>query len=223
MKPRFMLVSVLVLVFSTFGWARPVSAGGWAMAELIVPVTDVVAQNQVDVDIYLLQHGVTPFDGATLTLTATHRTTGTKVTASSGPIADLPGGYRFKVVFPVSGEWKWYVNHEPFPGMTAFPTLTVAEGKGTPEVVGASDDPTIITIRNTMFTPAKIEIAAGTTVRWVNEEMIPHQVASLTAPWFDDSPMLEAGEFYEFTFETPGTFDYIWGPHIGMGGSITIV
>ena len=223
MKRRTVITSVLILVVATLGWSRPVSAGGWALVELVVPITDVVARNQVDVDVYLLQHGLRPFDGASLTLTATHRATGTKISTDSEPIADLAGGYRFKVTFPAAGEWKWYINQDPFPGMTAFPTLNVSGGLGTPEMLKVEDTATTITIKNMTFTPATVEISAGTTVKWVNEDLISHQVSSLTAIWFDDSPMLQPGESYEFTFETPDTLDYVCGPHAGMNGSITIV
>ena len=219
---KFRVIALTVLLLAMVGTARPAIAGGWAISELISPVPDVVAGEEVLIDVLILQHGNFPVTDATPALTATHRESLTTLTIDGDPLEGVEGGYRFAVTFPDAGEWKWYVTHEPFPGMTSFPTLTVsgddAAAASTPDAKGD----TTITIANSQFEPILLEIAAGTTVTWVNEDMIPHQISSATSIWFDDSPMLQSGESYSFTFEQIGDFQYICGPHTGMSGIIRI-
>ena len=40
--------------------------------------------------------------------------------------------------------------------------------------------------------------------------------------FFDDSPVLQPGESYRFTFVKPGTYDYFCGPHPQMQGIIEV-
>ncbi|HEY8589114.1 MAG TPA: plastocyanin/azurin family copper-binding protein [Naasia sp.] len=90
------------------------------------------------------------------------------------------------------------------------------------------------------FVPTDITVAAGTTVRWVNQEAITHTVTS--GPWGDVnestglrgsqtpdgtydhtlSPMGEDGDTFEFTFTEPGTYQFFCRPHAGMFGTITV-
>jgi plastocyanin len=72
-----------------------------------------------------------------------------------------------------------------------------------------------------MFEPAVLEVAAGTTVTWVNESDIAHNITGGTLE-FEDSGMLEPGESHSITFGTPGTYDYTCTPHPWMSGTIVV-
>lgn len=68
-----------------------------------------------------------------------------------------------------------------------------------------------VSMRQMRFFPDTLEIAAGTTVVWVNDDMIDHAVAygSSDTPaeerLFESSGDFPRGESFAHTFETPGT------------------
>ena len=82
----------------------PVAAGGAATVRVdgpsIGPVTGVPWQLELEV----LQHGVTPIDWERVSLVARQPATG-MVTAANGHPGDKLGRYRMEVVFPDAGEW----------------------------------------------------------------------------------------------------------------------
>jgi plastocyanin len=81
------------------------------------------------------------------------------------------------------------------------------------------------------FAPETFTVAAGETVRW-EWAAGGHNVVPDTTPGGADwsgSPgapeeLLDAGATYEYTFETPGEYEYYCSPHqgIGMVGSFTV-
>ena len=78
-----------------------------------------------------------------------------------------------------------------------------------------------IEIVNSAFSPAYLEIPAGTTVTWTNQDSIPHTVTGEDL-MFDDSSMLDFGQSYSQTFTEPGTHSYHCGPHPNMTGTIVV-
>jgi len=87
-------------------------------------------------------------------------------------------------------------------------------------VVPANAEDMTIKIDNFVFSPQTATIKAGTKVTWVNEDDIPHTVASTTQGL--RSKALDTGETYSFTFTTPGTYKYFCGLHPHMTGSIVV-
>jgi len=84
-----------------------------------------------------------------------------------------------------------------------------------------------VTIKNTKFTPQNIKVKKGTTVTWVNEDTVQHNVIAFDP---DDQSGLPAqnqlfgnGERYSYTFEIIGTFQYKCSPHPFMTGSVEVV
>ncbi len=67
-----------------------------------------------------------------------------------------------------------------------------------------------VSILNLAFTPREITIRQGDTVRWTNNDPYAHTVTS--AGNFD-SGSLAQGQTFQFTFNTPGTYDYICSIH----------
>lgn len=62
------------------------------------------------------------------------------------------------------------------------------------------------------FCPAEVTVKPGTTVRWINVERTSHSV------WLKDkgepeSDRLFMGEGWAFTFQAPGEYPYLCGPH----------
>ena len=75
-------------------------------------------------------------------------------------------------------------------------------------------------IKDFLYDPATLEIPAGTTVTWVNEDPVPH-----TASAFDGSfntGNIAADESISLDFTTAGTFDYVCLYHPTMTGIIIV-
>jgi plastocyanin len=90
----------------------------------------------------------------------------------------------------------------------------------------------LVSVTEYQFGPDTIMIAMGTPVRWTNEGMQSHSVVSDTAGLFN-SPTLgsggtnsygmpQAGDWYDKTFTTAGTFPYHCGFHANMHGVVIV-
>ncbi len=81
-----------------------------------------------------------------------------------------------------------------------------------------------VSIANYAYGPPKIKVKKGTKVTWTNKDTVGHTVTS------DDdskevinSPLLEKDQFFSYTFNQTGTFNYHCQPHPYMKGSVEVV
>jgi plastocyanin len=79
---------------------------------------------------------------------------------------------------------------------------------------------TTIGIDNFAFTPAETAVKAGTTVRFVNHDDIPHTV--VLADGKVRSKALDTDDSYVYVFDKPGDFVYFCGLHPQMKGEIKV-
>jgi plastocyanin len=112
--------------------------------------------------------------------------------------------------------------------LSALAALAVAgAGCGGDDDSGSANTDTAATeatIKTFMYEPDPIEVDAGTTVTWTNEDDILHTVTSTKAPAgaeFDER-LDGAGTTAEVSFDEPGTYDYICSVHDGMDGSVVV-
>jgi len=70
------------------------------------------------------------------------------------------------------------------------------------------------------FAPQRVTVKAGTTVTWINDDDIPHTVAS-SSKSFKSKP-LDTKDKFSFTFTTPGTYEYFCSLHPHMTGAIVV-
>ena len=84
----------------------------------------------------------------------------------------------------------------------------------------AAQEPNEVVIDNFTFGPPELTVAAGTTVKWVNHDDIPHNVVNKDKAF--RSKALDTDDSYSFTFATAGTFDYFCGLHPHMQGKIIV-
>ena len=70
------------------------------------------------------------------------------------------------------------------------------------------------------FYPQRITVKAGTTVTWINEDDVPHTVASSSKVF--KSKALDTADKFSFTFTTPGTYDYFCSVHPHMTGAVVV-
>ena len=86
--------------------------------------------------------------------------------------------------------------------------------------VSARAADTNVTIDQFTFTPQRITVKAGTTVAWINDDDIPHTVASSTKIF--KSKALDTKDKFSFTFTTPGVYEYFCSLHPHMTGAIVV-
>lgn len=83
-----------------------------------------------------------------------------------------------------------------------------------------------VDIKDFLYEPTILMVRAGTTVTWVNQGKISHDVtSSSTSPMQGlASPLLAPGETYQYTFEEPGEYFYFCQPHpIRMRAVVEVV
>ena len=77
-----------------------------------------------------------------------------------------------------------------------------------------------VAIMNFAFIPADLTVNPGDTVRWTNNDVVPHTSTSDTGVW--DSGTLQNGDTYTLSLSDPGDFPYHCNIHPSMLGSITV-
>ena len=76
------------------------------------------------------------------------------------------------------------------------------------------------------YSPLNLEIPAGTTVTWINEDSVPHNIQSqdefgkVTDEF--NSPPLNTGDRFEFIFEEKGIYNYFCSFHPWRVGIVTV-
>jgi plastocyanin len=75
-------------------------------------------------------------------------------------------------------------------------------------------------MRNLAYEPARIEINAGTTVVWRNNDQVEHTVTASDRSW--DSGIIRPGATWERTFTRPGTYEFYCTPHPFMKGVVIV-
>ena len=82
-------------------------------------------------------------------------------------------------------------------------------------------EPVVVEMRDFAFFPRDMIVTAGATVRWVNFDDAPHQIA-MTARAPGSSGLIAPGNDYAFTFNQPGQFVYRCGVHPTMLGVVIV-
>jgi plastocyanin len=91
--------------------------------------------------------------------------------------------------------------------------------EGSPTASGIADAPDV-TMLGSVFHPATIEVTAGETVDWFNDDVTVHTVTALDGSF--NSGVMVVGTTFSVAFETPGSFDYICAIHPLMTGSVIV-
>ncbi|MHB1296668.1 MAG: cupredoxin domain-containing protein [Anaerolineae bacterium] len=77
-----------------------------------------------------------------------------------------------------------------------------------------------VSMSGSQFTPQTLEVAAGTTVVWTNDDSVAHTVTSDDGLF--DSMELASGDTYSFTFDQAGTYPYHCSLHPNMIGEVIV-
>ena len=95
--------------------------------------------------------------------------------------------------------------------------LALATGGPTTSAQAADNE---VKIDNFTFAPQRITVKAGVTVTWINDDDIPHTIASSSKLF--KSKALDSEDKFSFTFTTPGTYEYFCSLHPHMTGAIVV-
>jgi plastocyanin len=79
-----------------------------------------------------------------------------------------------------------------------------------------------VSISNFTFSPATLEVPAGTTLRWVNDDDVPHTVLGSDKGSVIRSPALDTNDGYALVLREPGTYHYFCSLHPHMTGTIVV-
>src|SRR5690348_9843672 len=79
-----------------------------------------------------------------------------------------------------------------------------------------------ITITNYSFHPGALTVGKDSTVTWVNKDGDVHTVKSTGGPEAFNSPALDSGGRFAFTFHRAGTYHYVCSVHPYMHGVIVV-
>ena len=94
-----------------------------------------------------------------------------------------------------------------------------------PVALAAAAEPAVtpsITITNYSFHPGTLTVKAGATVTWVNKDDDVHTIKSTDGPEAFNSPALDSGGHFGFTFHHAGTYHYVCTVHPYMHGVIVV-
>jgi plastocyanin len=100
--------------------------------------------------------------------------------------------------------------------VAAFSLAVFASLAGAGEVVEVS-------IVKMTFTPQHIKIEPGTTVKWVNKEKRNNHSVYFEQEGLAESDRFFPGESWQRTFDKPGLYPYVCGPHPEMTGVVEVV
>jgi plastocyanin len=153
-----------------------------------------------------------PHTPHTVSLHATNTNNATLQSASRGT-GETRYGFEFTIPVTLS---RYFGGRRPAPDTTRQPPPPQT-GRQLP---AAGRDSVTAVVQDFMFRPARLEIAAGTTVVWTNGGQVVHTVSAEDGS-FDSGP-IEAGERRAITFSRPGTFTFHCTPHPFMRGEVVV-
>ena len=86
--------------------------------------------------------------------------------------------------------------------------------------LAAGPGATAVDIDNFTFSPPTITVASGTTVKWTNDDDIPHTVRAVDGSFH--SKAMDTSDSYAFTFSKPGVYSYFCSLHPKMVGKVVV-
>ena len=140
-----------------------------------------------------------PYSPHTLSLQVSNTTTGTLQGASRG-VDKVRGGFEFTIPFTLS---------------RYFGRRKTAERGADAAAGGTSAE-----MRAMAFAPTRIEVTAGTTVVWTNQDQLVHTVVADDGSW--NSGDVAPGATWSHRFDTPGTYAFHCTPHPFMKGVVVV-
>lgn len=111
---------------------------------------------------------------------------------------------------------RWALRIAPIALITALVSLCLVA----PQPASATGKAVTVEVTNFVFTPKVLTVTAGTTVTWINQDDIPHTVASTEGTF--NSGALDTEDVFTFAFTTPGVYNYFCSLHPKMTGKVVV-
>ena len=146
-----------------------------------------------------------PYSPHSLSLQVTNTNTATLQGVSRG-IDRVRGGFEFTIPFTLSR----YFGRR---GKAAANEAAAGGGEGAAKAVQ-------VEMRTMTFNPKRIEVAAGSTVRWTNNDQLVHTITADDGSW--DSGPIEPGKTWTHTFTQPGAYAFHCTPHPFMKAVVVV-
>lgn len=90
-------------------------------------------------------------------------------------------------------------------------------------VVAAHAGETVeVRIERMQFVPRHLKVKPGTTVKWVNNEKRSNHSVHFQQEGLPESERFFPGESWSRTFDKPGVYPYVCGPHPEMTGVVEV-
>ena len=107
----------------------------------------------------------------------------------------------------------------------ALAACLAAAGCGSEESGGGGSQPTgpTVSMKDIKYIPETLEVTAGQTVTWTNDDAVAHTVTKTSGPGpqFDSGTVAGGGRF-EQRFDTPGRIDYVCTIHPNQKGAVVV-
>jgi plastocyanin len=159
-------------------------------------------------------HVALPGTPHTLSIQATNTNTATLEGASRGT-TQRRYGFEFTIPFTLA---RYFGRRQPPP-----PPAPAAAPRAAPGDTSAAarTGPTVrASMKSIAFQPSRIEITAGTTVAWTNNDAVQHTVTATDRSF--DSGNLAPGATWQYTFTKPGTYPFFCVVHPFMKGVVVV-
>lgn len=88
--------------------------------------------------------------------------------------------------------------------------------------MAGAGEPVEVSIIKMEFVPRIVKIQAGTTVKWVNNEKRTNHSIYFEKEGLPESERLFPGDSWQRTFDKPGVYPYVCGPHPEMTGVVEV-
>lgn len=159
-------------------------------------------------------HVAIPNTPHSLSLHATNANTATLQGMSRGG-ATTRYGFEFTVPITLARYFGGRGRPEPTPEQPTPVAPQPAAPQGTPpgRIVRAA-------MKNLAFLPQRLEIVAGTTVAWKNDDPLDHTVTAADKSF--DSGLIRSGATWRRTFTQPGTYQITCTPHPHMRVTVVV-
>jgi len=145
-----------------------------------------------------------PYTPHSLSLQVTNTNTATLQGVSRG-LDRVRGGFEFTIPFTLS---RYFGKKAAATGAAA--GAAAAQGGAGPAVE----------MKGVAFLPSRIEVAAGATVTWTNNDPLAHSVTADDGSW--DSGPIDPGKTFSRTFSQPGEYAVHCTPHPFMKAVIVV-
>lgn len=156
-------------------------------------------------------HLAIPGTPHTLSIQAANTATNTLQGQSRG---EKTRRYGFEFTIPLTLS-RWFGRSAGHAPVASAPGLAPADSGATPTGPVAHAG-----MRNLAFVPGTVEIQAGTTVEWLNNDPLSHTVTADDGSF--SSGLIASGTKWRHRFDTPGTYTYHCTPHPFMKGTVVV-